>query len=103
MVLEQPFQLKTPLNISFRRTFNEYKWNQWIHLCQRLMTVQLSNNLEKFVWKLTNSAIFTVKSMYLELMNNHTKFLRKYLWKLKITLKIKIFMWILNNKLSVAH
>ena len=36
-------------------------------------------------------------SMYDDLMNGHTRFLRKYLWKLKIPLKIKIFMWLLNK------
>lgn len=91
---------QTLLNIAFRRAFNEHKWNQWINLCQQLMTVQLTNSPDKFVWKLTDPGIFifTVKSMYLDLMNGHTTFLRKYLWKLKIPLKMKIFMWFLNNK-----
>jgi hypothetical protein len=31
-------------------------------------------------------------------MNGHTRFLRTYLWKLKIPLKVKIFMWFLNSK-----
>jgi hypothetical protein len=30
-----------PLNIGFRRAFNDNKWNDWIHLCSRLMKVQL--------------------------------------------------------------
>jgi hypothetical protein len=59
---------QTPINITFRRTLNDHKWTQWIHLCQRLMRVQLSNNPDKFVWKLNDSGIFTVKSMYLDLM-----------------------------------
>ena len=35
-------------------------------------------------------------------MNDHTVFLRKYLWKLKIPLKIKIFMWFLHNKVLLT-
>jgi hypothetical protein len=31
-------------------------------------------------------------------MNGHTRFLCKYLWKLKIPLNIKIFMWFLHRK-----
>ena len=31
-------------------------------------------------------------------MNGNTIFLRKYLWKLKVPLKIKIFMWFLYRK-----
>jgi hypothetical protein len=35
-------------------------------------------------------------------MNDNTRFLRKYLWKLKISLKIKIFMWFLSNKVLLT-
>jgi hypothetical protein len=62
------------LNIAFRSVFNNYKWNQWINLCQRLMMVQLTNTPNKFVWKLNDSGIFSVRSMYLDLMNGHTPF-----------------------------
>jgi hypothetical protein len=40
--------------------------------------------------------------MYEDLMNGHTPFLRKYLWKLKIPLKIKKFMWFLSNKVLLT-
>jgi hypothetical protein len=92
----------TPLNIDFRRVLTGNKWNNWLHLCQRLMMVQLSDNPDKFIWKLTSTRAFTVRSMYLDLMNGHTRFLRTYLWKLKIPLKIKIFMWFLNNKVVLT-
>jgi hypothetical protein len=82
----------THLNIAFRRVLTGNKWNDWLHLYQRLMIVQLSDNLDKFIWKLTSTRAFTVRSIYLDLMNGHTRFLRTYLWKLKIPLKIKIFM-----------
>jgi hypothetical protein len=35
-----------PLNISFRRGLNDKKWLQWMHLCQRLMTINLSTKLD---------------------------------------------------------
>jgi hypothetical protein len=34
-----------------------------------------------------------VKSMYLDLLDGHTVFLKKYIWKMKVPLKIRIFMW----------
>ena len=74
----------------------------WLHLCRRLMMVQLSDEQDKFVWNLTASGVFSIKSMYEDLMNDHTVFLRKYLWKLKIPLKIKIFMWFLQNKVLLT-
>jgi hypothetical protein len=93
---------QTPLNIGFRRLLNDNKWNEWLHLCQRLMSVQLSDEPDKFIWNLTTNGVFTVKSMYEDLINGHTTFLRKYLWRLKISLKIKIFMWFLNSKVLVT-
>jgi hypothetical protein len=49
---------QTPINITFRRNINDKKWTQWLHLCQHLMRVQLSNNPDKFAWKLNDSGIF---------------------------------------------
>jgi hypothetical protein len=34
--------------------------------------------------------MFTVNSLYLDFMDDHTKFLWKYLWKIKVPLKIRI-------------
>jgi hypothetical protein len=68
-----------PLNISFGRTLFDNRWFQWLHLIQRLTNVQLNNEKDKFVWGLTTSGQFTVKSMYLDLLNDNTKYLRKYI------------------------
>jgi hypothetical protein len=91
---------QSPINICFRRYLDEHTWSLWLHLCERLMSVQLTHENDKFVWKLTDSGLFSVKSMYLDLMNGHTRFLRKYLWKIKIPLKI--FMWFLSNKVLLT-
>jgi hypothetical protein len=91
-----------PLNIAFRRVLSGDKWTAWVHLCERLMAVHLSDESDRFIWRLTTNGVFSVKSMYEDLMNGHTRFLRKYLWKLKIPLKIKVFMWFLNNKVLLT-
>ena len=91
-----------PLNIGFRRVLIGDKWTSWLHLCQRLMMVQLSDEEDKFVWNLTSTGVFSVKSMYEDLMNEHTVFPRKYLWKLKIPLKIHFFMWFFQNKVLLT-
>jgi hypothetical protein len=93
---------QTPLNISFRRVLSGNKWTSWLHLCQRLMMVNLNDEPDCFMWKLTTSGLFTVKSMYEDLMNDHTPYLRKYLWKMKIPLKIKKIMWFLSNKVLLT-
>ena len=66
------------------------------------MEVRLSDEDDTFVWKLTDSGKFTVKSMYEDLMNGHTVYLHKFLWKLKLPLKIKIFMWFLSKKILLT-
>jgi hypothetical protein len=86
------------LNISFRRYLTGDRWQAWLDLVERLMDVHLTDEKDTFIWKLTESGQFSVKSLYAELMNGNTKFLRKYLWKMKVPLKIRIFMWFLNRK-----
>jgi hypothetical protein len=56
------------------------------------MFVQLNDNKDTFKWKLTISSSIAIKSMYLDLLNGHTICLRKYFQKIKVSLKISIFM-----------
>jgi hypothetical protein len=85
------------LNIGFRRVLTPYKWDRWVDLVTRVMSVQRTDSEDTFRWKLTNSGSFTVKSMYLDLLNDHTMYLKKYIWKIKVPLKIRIFMWFLHK------
>jgi hypothetical protein len=65
------------------------------------MSVQLNDDKDVFVWGLTPSGVF-VKSMYLDLLDNYTKYLKKYIWKMKVPLKMKIFMWFLHWKVILT-
>ena len=87
-----------PPNLSFRRTLTGARWDRWLHLVNRLMDVHLTDAPDKFTWGLNTSGEFTVKSMYLDYLGDNTRFLRKHLWKMKMPLKIKIFMWFLMRK-----
>uniref|UniRef100_A0A453CVQ5 Uncharacterized protein n=1 Tax=Aegilops tauschii subsp. strangulata TaxID=200361 RepID=A0A453CVQ5_AEGTS len=58
----------TPLNIQFRRTLAGNRWEAWLHLVRRLMDVQLSQQPDKFRWKLTQNGVFSVKSMYVDII-----------------------------------
>jgi hypothetical protein len=42
------------------------------------MTVNLTTEPDKFIWKLTDSGLFSVKSFYMDLTNGHAIYLRKY-------------------------
>jgi hypothetical protein len=74
----------------------------WLHLVQQLINVDLTNEKDNFTWNLTTSGTFTVKSMYLDLLNDDTKYLKKYIRKMKVPLKIKVFMWFLHRKVILT-
>jgi hypothetical protein len=93
---------QVPLNIGFRQALSGTRADRWIHLVQRLMNVYLTTQPDTFTWKLTTSGSFTVKSLYLDYMNDHTRFVRKYLWKIKVPLKIRIFMWFLHRRVLLT-
>lgn len=78
---------ETHPNLAFRRALTGNKYERWLHLLERLMDISLTTQPDSFVWGLTNSGVYTVKSMYLYLLNDNIVFLRKYIWKLKVSLK----------------
>jgi hypothetical protein len=67
------------------------------------MEINLNDDQDKFIWGLTSSGKFTIKSMYGDMLNGHTRYLCKYLWKIKISLKIKIFMWFVSKKVLLTR
>ena len=74
-----------PLNISYRRDLLGHRWDEWSHLCLRLMDINLSDQPDSFVWKLTQNGIFSVKSMYEDMMNGHTRFFKNLLVEIENT------------------
>uniref|UniRef100_A0A452YEE1 Reverse transcriptase zinc-binding domain-containing protein n=1 Tax=Aegilops tauschii subsp. strangulata TaxID=200361 RepID=A0A452YEE1_AEGTS len=83
----------TPLNIQFRRTLAGNRWDAWLHLVRHLMDAQLSQQPDQLCWKLTKNGEFSVKSMYLDVINSSIVPRSKHVWKVKVPLKIKVFMW----------
>ena len=60
----------TPLNIQLRRTLVGTHWEAWLNLVRRLMDVQLSQQPDHLCWKLSKNGEFSVKSMYLDVINS---------------------------------
>ena len=54
----------TPLNISFRRSLVGNNRIAWLDLVARVMSIQLSDRKDTFVWLLTQHGSFTVQSIY---------------------------------------
>jgi hypothetical protein len=64
------------------------------------MHVRLNDQADVFRWNLHQNGQYTVKSLYLALINTGVTNMNKQLWKLKVPLKIKIFMWYLKKRWS---
>jgi hypothetical protein len=86
------FWANNPLQITSKRVLRGEHWKAWLDLVSRLTNVQLSDESDKFTWNLTSSRKFRVKLLYANYMNGHTVLLKKYIWKLKVPLKNRIFM-----------
>jgi hypothetical protein len=68
-----------------------------LELISKISNVTLDNRRDMFRWDLNTSGTFFVRSMYHHLLNYHAPFRHKFIWKLKIPLKIKIFLWYLQR------
>jgi len=70
------------------------KLAEWRNLVAQITHVDLVDGLDNFRWNLIKSGSFTVRSFYLYLIHTHPPLRHK---KLKIPLKIKIFLWFLQR------
>lgn len=67
---------QVPLIVAFRRPLTWERWTDWLHLVNRLhlinrlMMVTLTEEPDTFRWKLITFGVFSVKSMYTDLIND---------------------------------
>jgi hypothetical protein len=86
-----------PPNVSFRRDLIGPKLAAWNALLPRIANIVLSQVQDEFRWTLTQNGLFSVKSHYLALVHCDVPSVNKRLWKLKVPLKVKIFLWYLRQ------
>jgi hypothetical protein len=86
-----------PLNISFHRFLSQNNLRLWNDLVRRIMHVRLNDQKDVFTWNLHQNGLYTVRSLYLALINNGTTCINKELWRVKVPLKIKIFIWYMKK------
>lgn len=84
-----------PLNVAFRRSLVGNNLIAWHQLVATVMNTQLMDRRDIFRWSLSQDGRFTVSSMYKMLIAPNVTRHKHIIWKLKIPLKIKIFMWYL--------
>ena len=73
------------------------KLREWNRLVSLLVHVNLEEEQDIFVWKANQKSIFSVKSMYTNLVNEHCRHDDCIAWKLRLPMKIKIFLWYLKK------
>ena len=66
------------------------------------MDVQLSQQPDEIRWKLAKNGEFLVKSMYLDIINAGVIPSSKHVWKVKVPLKIKVFMWFVHKQVILT-
>jgi hypothetical protein len=89
-----------PLNVSFRRALVGDNWDKWLSLVGNVMMVNLNDHKDSFIW--TTNKNFSVKNMYNDVVLRAGTPVSCWVWKAKILLKIKIFLWYLRNGIVIT-
>lgn len=66
------------------------------------MNVQFFDQSNKIHWKLSTNGIFSVKSMYMDLIDFGPLSRSLHMWKIKISLRIKIFIWFVHKRVVLT-
>jgi hypothetical protein len=84
-------------NMKFRHAMVGVRMELWIKLKDLCGQITFSETQDRLSWLLTESGQFSTKSFYLALQNfNAVPY--KFLWKVKIPLRIKTFIWLVLRK-----
>jgi mannosylglycoprotein endo-beta-mannosidase len=81
--------------IRFRRCLYGESLEMWNKLLDMCGSTTLSQEPDRVSLKLTKSGIFSVKLLYTYLMARRVLFPYKMIWRLKVPLKIKAFIWLI--------
>jgi hypothetical protein len=81
--------------LSFRRWMSTNLQEQWDGLLNILNQGTLTDAMDRPIWKWTKNGQFTVKSLYKKLCKNVIDRSFKHLWKSKLPLKIKVWLWLI--------
>jgi hypothetical protein len=90
------------LNISFHRFLTDNNRLLWNDLVGRVMHVGLNDQKDVFTWNLHQNGQYFVHCMYLTLISNGVAHMNKQLWRLKVPLKIKTFMWYMRKEVVLT-
>jgi hypothetical protein len=84
--------------VAFRERLQGVISGQWYELAMKLNNVRLSDERDIVVWKWTTSKKLSIRSVYEQLSRDETDPYYKRIWKAKISEKIKILMWLVEQQ-----
>jgi hypothetical protein len=76
------------------------RWDKWLELVGNVLMVNLNDRKDSFIW--TTNKNFLVKNMYNDIVLREETPINCWVWKAKIPLKIKIFLWYLRNRVVLT-
>jgi hypothetical protein len=82
----------SPVNFSWHGDLIGPKLVAWNEMLPRIANIALTQEPDEFCWNLLRSGQFSMKSHYLALIHSDVPNLNRRLCKLKVPLKIKIFL-----------
>jgi hypothetical protein len=85
----------TSLNVAFMKSLVGVNLQAWHEVVVMVADIQLTNQRGRFVWGLHRNGLFLFKSMYRALLGSEATPYNTLIWKLKLSLKIKVFLWYL--------
>jgi hypothetical protein len=91
-----------PLNIAFSRSMMGVNLQAWYNVVSMIADVHLNNQRDSFVWWLHQNGLFSVHYMYRALLNVQAISYDTLIWKLKLPLKVKVFMWYLYERVVLT-
>jgi hypothetical protein len=79
--------------IPFRRRLRGELMDHWQYILNILLSVPPCEDDDKIAWSLNKNTVFSTRSVYTLLEKPLAGSNNKWIWKAKMPLKIKIFMW----------
>jgi len=90
--------LSNDAQLHFSRWLSPVLFSSWLNLITEIYSYLFNNSRDTVIWKGNKSGSFSSKSVYDSLTKTDHGQSFSHIWKAKIPHRIKIFMWLLENK-----
>ena len=89
--------------VSFNIWLPPVLFNQWLELVNKVYSFHFENTQDKIIWKWNGNGKFATNSVYDRISRCQPRGCFKHIWKSRLPYKIKIFTWLLENKVVLTR